>query len=78
MWKLFFSFFLSHAFVQPLSATPSHPEGQHDEMLFIIIHQSFELWFKQVLHEISAVIEIFGKDYVTEQEVRAGGLCRRE
>jgi tryptophan 2,3-dioxygenase len=25
---------------------------EHDEMLFIIIHQSYELWFKQVLHEI--------------------------
>ena len=22
----------------------------HDEMLFIIIHQTYELWFKQVLH----------------------------
>jgi tryptophan 2,3-dioxygenase len=25
--------------------------GEHDEMLFIIIHQVYELWFKQVLHE---------------------------
>jgi len=25
---------------------------EHDEMLFIIIHQSYELWFKQMLHEI--------------------------
>lgn len=25
---------------------------QHDEMLFIIIHQVYELWFKQILHEI--------------------------
>ena len=28
----------------------SDPE-EHDEMLFIIIHQSYELWFKQILHE---------------------------
>ncbi|MCC6683828.1 MAG: tryptophan 2,3-dioxygenase, partial [Bacteroidia bacterium] len=27
----------------------------HDEMLFIIIHQSYELWFKQILHEIDSV-----------------------
>ena len=28
----------------------SDPE-EHDEMLFIIIHQTYELWFKQILHE---------------------------
>lgn len=32
------------------------PDGaEHDEMLFIIIHQVFELWFKQLLHEIDFV-----------------------
>ena len=25
--------------------------GEHDEMLFIIIHQVYELWFKAILHE---------------------------
>ena len=30
-----------------------------DEMLFIIIHQTYELWFKQILHELSVVREIF-------------------
>lgn len=29
----------------------SKPE-EHDELLFIIIHQTYELWFKQILHEI--------------------------
>lgn len=28
---------------------------EHDEMLFIIIHQSYELWFKQMLHELDFV-----------------------
>lgn len=28
----------------------------HDELLFIIIHQTYELWFKQILHEIDATI----------------------
>lgn len=32
---------------QPLSEP-----AQHDEMLFIIIHQVYELWFKQILHEV--------------------------
>ncbi|HRN36429.1 MAG TPA: tryptophan 2,3-dioxygenase family protein [Flavobacteriales bacterium] len=31
----------------------------HDEMLFIIIHQAYELWFKQLLYEVGSVIEIF-------------------
>jgi tryptophan 2,3-dioxygenase len=26
-------------------------DGEHDEMLFIVIHQTYELWFKQILHE---------------------------
>ena len=29
--------------------------GEHDEMLFIVIHQTYELWFKQMLHEIAEV-----------------------
>ena len=33
----------------------------HDEMLFIIIHQSYELWFKQIDFEINSVIGIFHK-----------------
>ena len=32
---------------RPLSDGP-----EHDEMLFIIIHQTYELWFKQLIHEI--------------------------
>lgn len=30
-----------------------------DEMLFIIIHQTYELWFKQILHELDVIREIF-------------------
>jgi tryptophan 2,3-dioxygenase len=31
-----------------------HPltEGAHDEMLFVVIHQAYELWFKLILHEL--------------------------
>ena len=31
---------------------------EHDEMLFIVIHQVYELWFKQVLHEADHVIAL--------------------
>src|ERR1035437_2915450 len=30
-----------------------------DEMLFIIIHQTYQLWFKQILHELGIVRQIF-------------------
>lgn len=36
----------------PLSEGP-----EHDELLFIIIHQSYELWFKQLIHEFTAAQE---------------------
>ena len=41
----------------------------HDEMLFIIIHQVYELWFKQVLHELDSVLNIFGQEKVVESDV---------
>jgi len=31
---------------------PQSPGPEHDEMLFIVIHQVYELWFKEMLHEI--------------------------
>jgi len=33
------------------SGGPDHP-AEHDETLFIVIHQVYELWFKQILHEL--------------------------
>lgn len=33
--------------------------AEHDEMLFIVIHQTYELWFKQLLHEVDKVIRDF-------------------
>ncbi|MDX9910793.1 MAG: tryptophan 2,3-dioxygenase [Phycisphaerales bacterium] len=42
---------------QPLSDPP-----HHDEMLFIVIHQTTELWFKLVIHELRAAIEAIRRD----------------
>jgi tryptophan 2,3-dioxygenase len=33
----------------------------HDELLFIIIHQTYELWFKELLHDLDAVVESLGQ-----------------
>ena len=32
----------------------------HDEMLFIIIHQAYELWFKQIQHELDSILNLMG------------------
>ncbi len=38
----------------------------HDEMLFIIIHQAYELWFKQILFELEYVTEVFNKEKIND------------
>ena len=38
--------------LQELKSQPPH----HDEMLFIVIHQAYELWFKLILHEMEKAI----------------------
>jgi tryptophan 2,3-dioxygenase len=40
--------------------------GLHDEMLFIIIHQTKELWMKQLLHELEFAIRLVEEDGVAE------------
>lgn len=42
---------------------------QHDEMLFIIVHQAYELWFKQILWEIDDVLAMFGGERVAEGDM---------
>jgi tryptophan 2,3-dioxygenase len=44
---------------QPLS-------GLHDEMLFIVIHQTKELWMKELLHELNLAIRLIGEDRFAE------------
>jgi tryptophan 2,3-dioxygenase len=46
---------------------------QHDELLFITVHQAYELWFKQILHEIDAAIVSMKEDRIAE----ALGALRR-
>lgn len=37
-------------------------EGEHDEMLFIVIHQVYELWFKEILHEVDYCCRLLEAD----------------
>ena len=41
-------------------------EPAHDEMLFIIIHQAYELWFKQILFELDFVMDVFKKNRIDD------------
>lgn len=41
----------------------------HDEMLFIITHQTYELWFKQILHELLSVLKLFSASPVDEKRL---------
>ena len=50
-------------------------QAAHEEMLFIIIHQTYELWFKQMLHEIGSVMDLFKADKIDESNV--GVVVRR-
>jgi tryptophan 2,3-dioxygenase len=46
-----------------LSLQVPRSEGpEHDEMLFIVIHQVYELWFKELLHELDHVAVLFRGD----------------
>lgn len=44
--------------LQDCLSDPAH----HDELLFITVHQAYELWFKQILHELDAAISLMIED----------------
>ncbi|HEX5873597.1 MAG TPA: tryptophan 2,3-dioxygenase family protein [Pyrinomonadaceae bacterium] len=46
--------------LQDCLSSPAH----HDELLFITVHQAYELWFKQILHEIDAAILLTEEDRI--------------
>ena len=49
----------------PVSFQPGN-EPAHDEMLFIIIHQAYELWFKQILFELDYITGVFSKEKIND------------
>ncbi len=56
---------------KPLSrkfASAENPEA-HDETLFIVVHQAYELWFKQILHDMNSVLAIFSKDKINDSDL---------
>jgi aminocarboxymuconate-semialdehyde decarboxylase len=53
--RLTYSSYLKIPQLLELQEPQSSPQ-QHDELLFIIVHQTYELWFKELLHELDAVV----------------------
>jgi tryptophan 2,3-dioxygenase len=40
----------------------------HDEMLFVVIHQAYELWFKQIHFELDSIVELMSKPTVNDND----------
>ena len=63
--------------LQHPQSTPQH----HDELLFIIVHQTYELWFKELLHDLDAVVgnlQAAGNSAQSQDDVyEAARLLRR-
>src|SRR5207245_9385949 len=49
---------------QPLSEPPAHAE-----LLFIVVHQAFDLWFHPILFELDDVLAVMGRDIVAERDM---------
>lgn len=49
----------------------------HDEMLFIIIHQAYELWFKQIHFEVDSALTILNKDIVNDNSPELQTIVHR-
>jgi tryptophan 2,3-dioxygenase len=60
---------------QPESDSQGQPA--HDEMLFIVIHQAYELWFRQLLFETDSVIGILGQDALNDNSPELQTIVHR-
>jgi tryptophan 2,3-dioxygenase len=59
----------------PVSA--SHGVDAHDEMLFIVTHQAYELWFKQIIHELDSIIALLRKEEIDDNSGDMAVIVRR-
>lgn len=55
--------------LQELQSETKRGKTAHDEMLFIVIHQSYELWFKLILHEMGSIMATFKASVIRESEM---------
>jgi tryptophan 2,3-dioxygenase len=80
MSKVYYSEYLELDKIIDAQHPVSFKEGSepaHDEMLFIIIHQAYELWFKQILFEINSVTTIMGKTAMDDNSAELQTVVHR-
>jgi tryptophan 2,3-dioxygenase len=65
--ELTYSSYLKVDELTSLQHLKSNP-AEHDEMLFIIIHQAYELWFKQILHEADKLCNLLLENRITDAQ----------
>lgn len=56
------------ALQQCVSVDEETGQPEHDETLFIVIHQVYELWFKQLLHELDHIVERLNQNRVSSAQ----------
>lgn len=61
--------YASYLRIEELLSLQQEPRA-HDELLFVVLHQSHELWFKLVLHELDEVTRLIDADAFPEAETR--------
>lgn len=54
----------------PWSGTPGKADFAHDEMLFIVFHQTYELWFKQILFELDDILARFSRPVLDDRDIQ--------
>jgi tryptophan 2,3-dioxygenase len=63
----------SEEYAEPLDSTTKPADqierGAHDELLFIITHQTYELWFKQMLFELDSILALLSQTPLPEPDV---------
>jgi aminocarboxymuconate-semialdehyde decarboxylase len=78
--RLTYSSYLKIPELLELQRPQSSPQ-HHDELLFIVVHQTYELWFKELLHDLDAVVanlQAAGANSASRDEVyEAARLLRR-
>jgi tryptophan 2,3-dioxygenase len=79
MKPVYYSSYLQLDIILDAQAEESKKHGVRadDEMLFIIIHQAYELWFKQILHEVNIVREIFAKQNIVDNSADVNNALHR-
>jgi tryptophan 2,3-dioxygenase len=77
---VYYSDYLQLDKILKAQAPESFKEGKtpaHDEMLFVIIHQSYELWFKQILFELDSINAIFSKEKLNDNSADLQTIVHR-